>query len=365
MKLGLVLGSGAARGWAHIGVVRALQEMGITPHVVTGTSIGSLVGAALASGKMTELEEWVRGLTNWQVLGLLDWGLGKGGLVSGQRMFDKVADILGALTFSELALPFGAVATNLQTGRETWLTDGELRAAIRCSCAIPGLLAPAYHQGQWLVDGATVNPVPVSICRALGADFVIAVDLNSDKSHQRVARQLWKDSPSSPAAEGAANAAAPSPTDEQHAAEMEDKLQHLQMATPAGNELDAEQQALNPDALEAAAKEAGPFAKLLNQSKDYLQQFGDRQEADKAPGVLTVMTGCIDIMQDRITRSRLAGEPPDIVLQPKAGGYGIMEFHRANELIQEGERCVKASKNILEYELEYCAARERSQSTNL
>ena len=201
MKLGLVLGSGAARGWAHIGVIQELEKMGIRPHVVTGTSIGSLVGAALASGRMSELEGWVRGLTNWQVLGLLDWGLGKGGLVSGQRVFDKVADTLGDLTFADLELPFGAVSTNLQTGRETWLTEGELRSAIRCSCAIPGLLAPAFHEGQWLVDGATVNPVPVSMCRALGADFVIAVDLNSDKSHQRAARMLSKKAATEPVPE--------------------------------------------------------------------------------------------------------------------------------------------------------------------
>ncbi|UAA40878.1 patatin-like phospholipase family protein [Paraneptunicella aestuarii] len=319
VKLGIVLGSGAARGWAHIGIIKELMSMGIKPHVVTGTSIGSLVGAALASGRMAELEEWVRGLTNWQVLGLLDWGLGKGGLVSGQRVFEKVADTLGGLTFADLEIPFGAVATNLQTGRETWLMEGELKAAIRCSCAIPGLMAPAYHNGQWLVDGATVNPIPVSMCRALGADFVIAIDLNSDKPHHRIARN------------GIKKVEPPVP-------EEVFEMPIVDSMAVAGHDMH---------------EEKNPFAKLLSHSKEYLQQFSDKQHAEKAPGVFAVMSGCIDIMQDRITRSRLAGEPPDILLQPKVGRYGIMEFHRAEELIAEGQKCVQASKSILEYELEH------------
>ena len=324
MKLGIVLGSGAARGWAHIGIVNELMKMGIKPHVVTGTSIGSLVGAALASGRMAELEEWVCGLTNWQVLGLLDWGLGKGGLVSGQRVFEKVADTLGGLTFEDLDIPFGAVATNLQTGRETWLTEGELKSAIRCSCAIPGLLAPSFHDGQWLVDGATGNPVPVSMCRALGADFVIAIDLNSDKSHHRAVRSGSKKVEAEPVPE-----------------------EILEMPFPESM------------AVAGHEEDKNPFAKLLSSSKEYLQQFSDKQHAEKAPGVFAVMSGCIDIMQDRITRSRLAGEPPDILLQPKVGRYGIMEFHRAEELIAEGAKCVQASKSILEYELEHFSDTEK------
>ncbi|WP_268410158.1 patatin-like phospholipase RssA [Alteromonas sp. a30] len=317
MKLGIVFGSGAARGWAHIGIMNELHKMGIKPHVVTGTSIGSLVGAALAAGRLEELESWVRGLTNWQVLGLLDWGLGKGGLVSGQRVFDKVAQTIGGLTFDQLDIPFGAVATNLETGREAWLTQGEVKSAIRCSCAIPGLLAPARHQDQWLVDGATVNPIPVSLCRALGADFVIAVDLNSDKSH-KVVRRI-----------------------ENEARNRKAKEQRLQEIEKEQNELEEENQQRNA------------FARLLSSSKEYLHQVAERPKEDKAPGVFAVMAGCIDIMQDKITRSRLAGEPPDILLQPKVGSFGIMEFHRASEIIAEGERCVAVSRNMLEYELEH------------
>lgn len=321
MKLGIVFGSGAARGWAHIGIMNELNKMGIHPHVVTGTSIGSLVGAAVASGRLSELEEWVGGLTNWQVLGLLDWGLGKGGLVSGQRVFDKIAETIGELTFEELKIPFGAVATNLNSGRETWLTQGKLQSAIRCSCAIPGLLAPARHEDQWLVDGATVNPIPVSLCRAMGADFVIAIDLNSDKSNNVVRR-------------------------------LENESRSNKKAKKAQKAKDDAQKELEKDT------EKNTFAQLLSHSKEYLQQFSEREEVDKAPGVFAVMSGCIDIMQDRITRSRLAGDPPDVLLQPKVGQYGIMEFHRAEEIIAEGARCVVASKSMLEYELEYFSQKE-------
>lgn len=329
MKLGIVFGSGAARGWAHIGIMNELEKMGIRPHVVTGTSIGSLVGAAVASGRLAELEEWVRGLTNWQVLGLLDWGLSKGGLVSGQRVFDKVAETLGGLTFDDLAIPFGAVASNLQTGRETWITEGELKSAIRCSCAIPGVLAPAQHgDGEWLVDGAMVNPIPVSLCRALGADFVIAVDLNSDKSHRNV-RKI---------------------DSQEKARQKQPKSGKKAAAEKGGKPAFTTESTLMPEPA-TIPNEKNTFVKLLSSSKEYLQQFTDKEAEERAPGMFAVMSGCIDIMQDRITRSRLAGEPPDVLLHPKVGKYGIMEFHRANEIIAEGERCVRASRSMLEYEL--------------
>lgn len=336
MKLGIVFGSGAARGWAHIGIMNELEKMGIRPHVVTGTSIGSLVGAAVASGRLSELEEWVRGLSSWQVLGLLDWGLSKGGLVNGQRVFDKVAETLGGLTFNDLAIPFGAVASNLHTGRETWITEGELKAAIRCSCAIPGLLAPVQHEdGDWLVDGATVNPIPVSLCRALGADFVIAVNLNSDKSHRNVRRLDGEDS------------------------------HELKKAALRQRADFSEQSVFNPETtipIEATSEETdkNTFAKLLSSSKEYLQQLTEKEQEESNPGMFAVMSGCIDIMQDRITRSRLAGEPPDVLLNPKVGKYGIMEFHRADEIIAEGERCVRASRSMLEYELAHFTEQQTS-----
>lgn len=333
MKLGIVFGSGSARGWAHIGVMNELSKMGITPHVVTGTSIGALVGAAVASHRLSELETWVRTLNNWQVLGLLDWGVGRGGLINGEKVFEKVADTIGDMQFNDLNMPFGAVATDLYTGREAWLTEGTVKTALRCSCAIPGILAPAMFDGRWMVDGATVNPIPVSLCRALGADFVIAVDLNSEKSNMIAKTQK----PYFP----------------------DDKRR--QPTTPEVPVMTDEQETLSEDPPPARPPEdedASRFGNLLVKGRQYLQQIAERRQFNKenkvkTPDLFAVMSGCIDIMQDRITRSRLAGEPPDVVLQPKLGRYGIMEFDKANELIEEGERCVQAYRNILEYKLEH------------
>lgn len=344
MKLGIVFGSGAARGWAHIGVINELSKLGVRPDIVTGTSIGALVGAALASNRLDDLEQWVKGLTNWEVLGLLDWGLGKGGLVSGEKVFEKVASTLGDLRFEDLDIPFGAVATDLYSGRETWLTQGKIKDAIRCSCAIPGVMTPSFYDNQWLVDGATVNPVPVSLCRALGADFVIAIDLNSDKSH-RIAKTKK----------------------EMQTTEVQ-STQSTEEEMPINENLELPQSEFEPEPTNEISSvdqplEKNAFEQLLMHGKEYFQQLGEKNhEENKSPNVFAVMLGCIDIMQDRITRAKLAGEPPDIVLQPKLGQYGIMEFHRASELIEEGEKCVIASKSILEYELEHYKALRRDDA---
>lgn len=321
MKLGLVLGSGAARGWAHIGIINRLTEIGIKPHVVTGCSIGALVGAALASGKLNQLQEWVSGLDNWEVFSLLDWGIGQGGLISGEKVFEKVTETIGDVDFEALQIPFGVTATDLFSGRETWLTQGSLKHALRCSCAIPGILAPFQHEGRWMVDGATVNPVPVSLCKAMGADFVIAVDLNSDKSNLSAKNQ-----------------------DKVIQAEQPDALPNSEQQLPT----------MPLDYPPENSKEPSPFDKLLSSGRQFLQQRKEKQEERaKTPDLFAVMSGCIDIMQDRITRSQLAGDPPDLVIQPKLSDYGIMDFDKAKELIKIGEECVDLYRPVLEYKLDH------------
>lgn len=325
MKIGLVLGSGAARGWAHIGIINRLSEIGIKPDVVTGCSIGALVGAALASGKLSDLEEWVKSLDNWEVFRLLDWGLGQGGLISGERVFEKVTETIGDLSFEDLQLTFGAVSTDLFTGRETWLTQGPLKEALRCSCAIPGLLAPYRHEGRWMVDGATVNPVPVSMCKAMGADFVIAIDLNSDKSNL-----------------GAKNREKIIQFEEPK--KLPEPETTTELATPT----------MPLDYVPDSDADLSPFNKLLLSGKQYIQQIKEKQEEKaRTPDAFAVMSGCIDIMQDRITRSQLAGDPPDMVIQPKLSDYGIMDFDKAQELIKIGEECVDLYRPVLEYKLDH------------
>src|ERR687895_1122225 len=179
-RIGLALGAGGARGWAHIGAIRALEERGIKPDIVCGTSIGALVGAAYAAGELDRLEKWVTGLAWTTVVRLMDltW---RGGLIRGQRLFTLFRTIFQDRDIDGLPIPFGAVATELYSGRELWLRHGNLLDAVRASCALPGLFTPVIRENVVLVDGGLVNPVPVSMCRALGAELVVAVDLSWGK----------------------------------------------------------------------------------------------------------------------------------------------------------------------------------------
>ena len=286
LKTGLALGSGSARGWAHIGVIRALEEAGFKPDIICGTSIGALVGGAYAAGQLDRLENWVGGL-NWKsVVGLLDLTL-DGGLVKGKVVTDFFRAHFEDRDIRELPRPFAAVATHLTSGREIWLQQGSLIDAIRASMAIPGLFTPAQRDGELLVDGALVNPVPVSLCRALGADIVIAVDLNADRLGGYLS--------------------------ETHAAETALKTE------PAGR-IDA----------------------MLGRIRSRLGWLrSGPPSSDDMPSVIDVLTGSINIMQVRITRSRLAGEPADILIRPQLSHMAFMDFHRAAPAIEEGRRAAE------------------------
>ena len=178
LKVGLALGSGSARGWSHIGVLRALEERGIRPTIVSGASTGSLVAASYASGQLDALESWARTLSKMDVWRLLDATFAGGGVMRGNRLMRAVGEQLSDRDIESLACEFGAVAADLHTGREIWIRKGSMLEAVRASSGLPGLFTPIRHEGRWLIDGGVVNPVPVSLCRAAGADFVIAVNLN-------------------------------------------------------------------------------------------------------------------------------------------------------------------------------------------
>ncbi|HEY5830878.1 MAG TPA: patatin-like phospholipase family protein, partial [Hyphomicrobiaceae bacterium] len=179
-RVGLALGSGAARGWSHIGVIEALAEAGIEPDVVCGCSIGALVGAAYVAGELAALKDFAQSLTWREIARMLDVRLSGGGLIGGQEIVAFLRKLKISAPIARYGKPFAAVATDLQTGREIWLREGPIEEAVRASVSIPGILSPARHGDRWLVDGGLVNPVPVSVCRALGADVVIAVNLNGD-----------------------------------------------------------------------------------------------------------------------------------------------------------------------------------------
>ena len=203
-RVGLALGSGSARGWAHIGVIRALEQAGIRPDYVCGTSIGALVGAAYAAGELDRFEQWVLGLGIKDVVGFMDVSLG-GGLFKGERLMGFFRDHFADRPIEQLAMPFAAVATALHNGAEIWLRRGSTLDAVRASIAMPGLFAPVLYDGMVLVDGGLVNPVPVSLARAMGADILIAVDLGSDILGRHLRAELHPNRPRAPSAIGCAS----------------------------------------------------------------------------------------------------------------------------------------------------------------
>ncbi|HAS23049.1 patatin-like phospholipase RssA [Idiomarina loihiensis] len=315
VKVALALGSGAARGWAHIGVIKALEEMGVRINMVAGTSIGSLVGAGYASGRLAEVEQWVQGMNRWEVFNLLDFGFNHGGIIGGEKVFNRAREEFGQRNIEDLPVTYGAVATDLYSGREIWLRKGDLYDVSRASCAMPGVLSPKSLDGRWLIDGGLVNPVPVSLCRALGADFVIAVHLNSQLNSKALKRR--------------GRSIPPQTETEQVEKEKADMEEH-------------------------GEDDNGFFDSLWSGSKEYLDSFKERfrNNGEKAPGMFSVMASSIDIMQERITKARMAGDPPDILVQPKLGHIGIMEFYRGQEAIDLGYDTTTRMRDLIMEEIE-------------
>jgi NTE family protein len=286
VRLGIALGSGSSRGWSHIGIIRALAEIGIEADIVCGCSVGAIVGASFAAGNLNRLEHWVTSLTRTEVARFLDINLSLSGFVDAPRLRSFFAENVCAedVGIEQLVRTFATVSTDLETGREIWFTEGSVLDAVWASMSIPGLFPPLRNQGKWLVDGGLVNPVPVSLCRALGADIVIAVNLNAAIAGRHFIRGGGDDSESAP-----------------------------------------------PDSLISTVRKT---------VRSYSASLFGSNGTDDAPGLFDAISGSLNIMQERITRSRMAGDPPDIVLAPRLSHIGLMEYYRAREAIQEGRECV-------------------------
>lgn len=288
-KIGLALSSGVARGWAHIGVLRALERYGFKPDIVAGTSVGALIGGAYVAGRIDTLEAWARALTKVKIVSYLDFRVRGGGMIGGRHLVDAMKQHLGNTRIEDLPIPFAAIATDLVTGHEVWLRKGNLVEAMRTSFSLPGAFEPMLLNNRWLVDGALVNPVPVSVCLAMGAQMTIAINVNADL----IGKQRRADS-SIPNIAGF------------------DLLQEIQKAKIPG-----------------AGSKISALARRVF-----------RRETTK-PSMFGVMISSLGIVQDRITRSRLAGEPPDVHITPRLGHIGLFEFDRAEEIIAEGEAAVE------------------------
>jgi NTE family protein len=288
--IGLALGGGAARGLAHIGIVRTLIAHGIVPNVVVGTSIGAVVGGAYAAGQLDALEQWARDLQPRNILGYLDIRLNGSGLIGGDKLAAQLEGALGPILIEELPVKFATVATEVRTGHEIWLTHGRIVDAMRASYALPGIFSPVLVGDRWLVDGALVNPVPVSAARAFGAEIVIAANLSSDV------------------------------------------FTHSTTIYSHGPSADV------PEAVTEPAPPKRGLGKFFSPERTMKREFfggGGR------PGISSVMVDAFNIMQDRITRARLAGDPPDMLISPRVGQIGWFDFHRADELIAFGTRAAE------------------------
>lgn len=292
--LGLALGGGVARGWAHIGALRALIEAGIKPDIIAGTSIGAVVGAAYLAGKLDVLENWARALNKRRMMSYMDVRWGGSGFMRGERLARVLRHYMGDTNIEDLDRKFAAVACDLRTGYEVWLQRGPIVPAVRASYALPGAFEPIEIDGRHMIDGALVNPVPVSACRALGAHMVIAVSLNGD-------------------AFGPIGSSHEMNFDEDRT--EDDKADPFELASQSLNKL-------RPDRL-------------------LLKSMMGNDSPGKGPKIGSVMMGTLNIVMDRISRSRLAGDPPDVFVAPRIGHIGMLEFTKAEELIERGYRAMQ------------------------
>ncbi|MDD5170827.1 MAG: patatin-like phospholipase RssA [Syntrophales bacterium] len=299
-KIGLALGSGSARGWSHLGVIRAIREAGIMIDVVSGTSMGAMIAGAFAAGFDESLENWVRSLTWTDIFSFMDMTWPRAGLFEGDRLTNYLRENMTDLQIEDLPIPFASVATELNSGKEVWFREGSLMDAIRASMSMPGIMTPIQRNSEWLVDGGLVNPIPVSLCRYLGADVVIAVNLNSDIMGRNF---LSRDNKASSKGNGKGS--------------LSMKFVSL----------------LN---VKYRSRQTALLGGLIN------------EQTDRGPSLIQVIAKSVYIMQDRITKQRLASDPPDILISPHLAHIGLLEFNRGEESIEEGYRAMKLMIPVLE-----------------
>lgn len=295
INIGLALGGGAARGWAHIGIINELTEQNIVPDIICGTSIGALVGASYVANNLEKLEAWVCSLTKMETAKFFEFNFSFNGFVNTERLHFFLNQYVAKndSLIEKQTKQYAAIATELQTGKEVWLSEGALLQAVLSSIALPGLFPAIRSNNKWLVDGGLVNPVPVSACRALGADVVIAVNLNNDI---------------------------------------------------IGTHLKKPKQAIKQD--------NGVVGKITNYVTEYTESiFPPKNVEDQPPSLFEAIASAVNITQDRITRSRMAGDPPDILLAPRLSDIGLLEFYRAKEAIIEGRKCVQRMLPDIQYAL--------------
>ncbi len=299
--LGLALGGGSSRGWAHIGVIKALSDADIRVDYIAGVSIGAFVGAFFCAGKLALLEEYTRQL-NWRsILTSFDPVFPKSGLLDGKKLTQLISDQKDMQSFAQLAHPLRIVTTDLLSGREVVLNSGNLAEAVRASVAVPGILTPVKYNDCLLVDGALVNPVPVNIVKQMGADCVIAVDLNVNRASERAARR-----------------------------KKQTRREALKAFLMESNSSSSEKLGSN----QFIKKLQKYFKSTDSAIRERLFQWLSSEEP--LPNIFDIFGTSFSIMQERIATINALVNPPELTVKPQLGHLKFLDFDQAESTIREG-----------------------------
>ncbi len=292
-KVGLVLGSGSSRGWAHIGVIEALQDAGIPIHLVAGCSVGGFVGAIFASGGLEQLKRYVMDMDGESMFSFSDLTLIRSGLLDGDKKLRELFCMHSdKKDFNELEIPLKVVAADMHSGDQVVLDSGDLLKALRASMSYPGLFAPTFHKNRWLIDGGVVDPVPVGVARAMGADIVIAVNLDSELVSRRRHEKF-------------------SAVSEQKPPQIKNEIRN-----------------------EFLSKLASRYEAMEKTIRDRLEL--QKKKEPSPPGTREVINAAIQLMQDRITRVNFAVNPSDILIKPRLGDLKMLDYDQVEHAIEEG-----------------------------
>lgn len=305
-RVSLALGSGGARGYAHIGAIQVIEERGMEVVTIAGSSMGALVGAVHAAGVLPAYTEWALGLTQLDVLRLLDLSLASPGAIRAERVLARTQELLGGRLIEDLPIPFTAVATDLAARREVWFQRGPVDLAIRASIALPGIFSPVVHNGRLLVDGGMLNPVPIAPTVAVASDLTIAVSLGGGRQHRM-------------GESAAVETAEPRPVDEW--------LERFRRGAAHAMDSDFARAMLTRFA--AGGDNVPPAPEL---------QGGAPQALPPGLTKFDVMSQSLEAMQEVVTRYRLAGFPPDLLITVPKDACRTLDFHRARVMIELGRR---------------------------
>ena len=319
-RVALALGSGGARGYAHIGVINELRDRGYEVVGIAGSSMGALVGGVYAAGSLDEFTEWAQTLTQRTMLRLLDPSISAAGVLRAGKILDAVRDMLGDAAIENLPIPFTAVATDLISGKSVWLQRGPVDDAIRASIAIPGIVAPHVLDGRLLADGGILDPLPMAPIAAVNADLTIAVSLSGTDTDLR----------------------ADEPTGLEMTATRE-RLNRLLRSTSALLETPTARSVLSrfgTGAEIASDTEISNANSNANSDADdsdsEISNSGEFEAPAPKLGSFAVMNRTIEIAQAALARHQLAAYPPDVLIEVPRTACRSLDFHRAAELIELG-----------------------------